>query len=508
MKPLSHSDNNRSDADWIVEALGLQLSSTPSDPLPLVQRLYRPLREWIQQGRLPTGHRLPSTRLLARELGVGRNTLLAAFDQLTAEGFLETRPGAGTFVCDLPFERLARQTTAPSCMATRDASPLELSRRGNALLRFCATLGSRGGAFTPGLPALDRFPRETWQRLLKHHLHRAPSDWLGYRTDGGVAALREELADYLSLSRSVRCRPEQILIVQGAQQGFELIARMLADSGDQVWIEEPGYGGAQACFQASGLDLLPLPVDEEGLDPLHPDTQGTSPRLIYVTPSHQYPSGVTMSLARRLALLEAAERHDAWVIEDDYDSEFRYGQRPIAALQGLQESARVIYVGTFSKVLYPGLRLGYLVLPETLIVPFRQANARLHREGQYAIQAALADFMAKGHFSRHIKRMRDCYRRRQALLREALAPAVNAGLRLSDGQAGMHLVAWLDDLAIEHELVSRGARQGIALSPLSPFYLRSPGRPGLVLGYAGASENDIERAGGWLAQEWLRLNDG
>ncbi|UYG08352.1 PLP-dependent aminotransferase family protein [Halomonas sp. M4R1S46] len=490
-------------ADWVGEALGIELTQASS--LPLARRLYRALRAWVQSGRLASGCRLPSSRRLARDLGVGRNSVLDAIDQLVAEGFLETRPGAGTFVADLPFGR----AETPSGEAPGDAPPTAaLSPRGERLLRFCAPSGGHHGAFPPGVPALDRFPRELWQRLLERHQRRAPEAWLDYRTQGGVTALREVLCDYLRLSRSVRCRPEQVLVVQGAQQGFELIARMLGDPGDVVWMEEPGYGGAQACFDASGLRMVPVPVDGEGLDPGRVSPGHGGPRLIYVTPSHQYPSGVTMSLSRRLALLEAAETHGAWIVEDDYDSEFRYGQRPIAALQGLTESARVIYVGTLSKVLYPGLRLGYLVLPEALVEPFRRANARLHREGQYTVQAALGEFIAAGHFSRHVRRMRDCYRARQALLRRALAPAVARGLVLSEGQAGMHLVAWLDDLALEATLVARGAANGVTLSPLSGYYLEAPGRPGLVLGYAGARDDEILRAGRWLAEEWLSLVEG
>lgn len=490
-------------ADGLVDALGLVLGESSSQPL--TSRLYHALREWIQAGRLTSGQRLPSTRRLARELGLGRNTLLAAFDQLLAEGFLVTRHGAGTFVADLPFQQATSAGEAPSPV-TPAVDSVSLSARGMALLGFCHPRQDRFPAFVPGVPALDRFPHAQWQRLLHRHLQRMPTDWLAYQAQGGVPALRESLADYLQLSRSVRCRPEQILIVQGAQQGFELIVRLLSDSGDRVWLEEPGYHGAQACFAAAGLAMTPVPVDAEGMCVESLSDPG-QPRLIYVTPSHQYPSGTTMSLARRLSLLEAAERHAAWIVEDDYDSEFRYGQRPIAALQGLAEQARVIYVGTFSKVMYPGLRLGYLVLPDALVEPFRQANARLHREGQYAVQAALADFIVRGHFSRHIRRMRDCYRRRQALLRKALAPAVARGLRLSEGQAGMHLVAWLDAFEHEDRLVAEARDEGISLSPLSSYYLDAPGRPGLVLGYAGTVEAEIERAGRWLARAWLRLAD-
>ncbi|MDX5434493.1 MAG: PLP-dependent aminotransferase family protein [Halomonas sp.] len=493
-------------ADGLADALSLALDEASSQPLST--RLYHSLREWIQTGRLASGQRLPSTRQLAQELGLGRNTVLAAFDQLLAEGFLTTRHGAGTFVADLPFQQA--QVNASSDVAALQsvqAAAPPLSSRGNALLAFCHARQEPFSAFVPGVPALDRFPHGQWQRLLRRHQQRMPAAWLSYQAQGGVPMLREALADYLQLSRSVRCRPEQILIVQGAQQGFELIVRLLTDNGDEVWLEEPGYHGAQACFAAAGLEMTSVAVDGEGMN-VGALARPGSPRLIYVTPSHQYPSGVTMSLARRLALLEAAERHDAWVVEDDYDSEFRYAQRPIAALQGLVEESRVIYVGTFSKVMYPGMRLGYLVLPEVLVEPFRRANARLHREGQYAVQAALAEFIARGHFSRHVRRMRDCYSRRQALLRKALAPAVARGLRLSEGQAGMHLVAWLD--APEHEriLVERARSEGISLSPLSSYYLSSPGQPGLVLGYAGTVEAEIGRAGQWLAQAWCDLVKG
>jgi len=480
---------------WVIEALTMQLA-LPS-ALTLTQRLYRSLRDWIQEGRLGAGTALPSSRRLARELGLGRNTVLGAIDRLIAEGFLVSRPGAGVFVAEWRPEALAGATSASG------AATSSLSARGLRILDFSATLSARHMAFAPGVPALDRLPRERWQRLLRRHQQRAPTEWFDYPKQGGVPALREALCDYLRLSRSVRCRPEQILITQGAQQGFELIARLLADAGDCVWLEEPGYGGAQSCFASAGLTLQPVAVDDEGMNIDTLPASTPAPRLIYVTPSHQYPRGVTMTLPRRMALLERARREGAWIIEDDYDSEFRYASAPIASLQGLIPSAPVIYVGTFSKVLYPGLRLGYLVLPEALVEPFRRANARLHREGQYAVQAALADFIGEGHFVRHVARMRECYRERQARLRQALAPATAAGLVLSSGHAGMHLVAHLESHALESELVERGRAAGILLSPLSRYYLEGPGEPGLVLGYAGATEAEIDSAGRWLGENWL-----
>jgi len=470
--------------------------------LTLTQRLYQSLRAWIQEGELGAGSALPSSRQLARELGIGRNTVLSAIDRLTAEGFLETRPGAGVFVVEWRAGAVTGTPSAPGAVAATS----ELSARGQRILDFSAVLSDRFTAFAPGVPALDRFPRERWQRLLRRHHQRAPLEWHDYQHQGGVPALRGALCDYLRLSRSVRCRPEQILITQGAQQGFELIARLLADTGEAVWVEEPGYGGAQSCFVAAGLDTLPLPVDEDGANVNRVPVGTSAPRLIYVTPSHQYPSGATMTLPRRMALLEAAQRHGAWIIEDDYDSEFRYASAPIASLQGLIDDAPVIYVGTFSKVLYPGLRLGYLVLPDALVEAFKRANARLNREGQYVAQAALAAFISEGHFVRHVSRMRELYRQRQARLRRALAPAVARGLVLSAGQAGMHLVAELESLDIETELVARARTAGILLSPLSRYFLQSPGRPGLVLGYAGATETEIDTAGRWLCDAWCALS--
>ncbi|MHB0775650.1 MocR-like pyridoxine biosynthesis transcription factor PdxR [Halomonas sp. WWR20] len=489
-------DHERAHSEWVIEALAMHLAVAGTGTL--TQRLYDALRGWIQNGELASGSALPSSRRLMQSLGVGRNTVLAAMDRLVAEGFVAARQGVGLFVADLPPTPAGMAGRAPISEAGR------LSRRGQQLLDFCGTMGTSHRAFAPGIPALDRFPRELWQRMLRRHQYRAQEDWFDYQAQGGLPALKTALCDYLHLARSVHCRPEQILITQGAQQGFELIARLLADPGDAAWIEEPGYGGAQACFSMAGLNTIPVPVDEQGIHPDALSPEAPAPRLIYVTPSHQYPSGVTMTMARRLALLACAERYKSWIVEDDYDSEFRYTTPPVASLQGLAGRAPVIYVGTFSKVLYPGLRLGYLVLPYALVDDFRRANARLHREGQYAVQSALAEFIAEGHFARHVARMRTCYRHRQACLRDALAPATAQGLALSQGQAGMHLVAKLESLGLEQHLVAQCHEQGITLSPLSRYYLGNHREPGLVLGYAGTSEAEIARAGGWLCKAWLQ----
>ena len=482
-------------SDWIKEALALRLAA--KEATTLVQQLYDALKAWIQHGELTAGDALPSSRALAHALGISRNTVLASMDRLQAEGLLIARQGAGLYVANLPA-LLTRDALSPPL-------PIRYSRRGNTLLALSKTLSNGHRAFAPGVPALDLFPREQWQRLLRRHHHHADRSSMDYQTNGGLPALKAALCDYLRLSRAVRCQPEQIVITQGAQQAFELMTQLLTDPGDAVWMEEPGYGGAQACFLASGLTVTPIPVDEEGLNPALAPASAPAPRLIYVTPSHQYPSGVTMPAPRRLALIEHASCTGSWIIEDDYDSEFRYDTPPLPSLQGLAEQASVIYVGTFSKVLYPGLRLGYLVLPDTLADDARRAHARLHREGHYPVQSALAEFMTSGHFTRHIARMRAAYRQRQACLRQALMPAVAAGLRLSNGQAGMHLLVALDTLEEEERLVQRAREAGILLSPLSRYYLSEHKRPGLVLGYAGSTESELMKAGAWLSEAWQRL---
>ncbi|KMJ52106.1 GntR family transcriptional regulator [Vogesella sp. EB] len=468
-------------AAWISEALAASLERHSKEGLS--RQLMRLLRQWISDGRLAGDTLLPASRELAASLKVGRNTVLNAYEQLQAEGYLSTRHGAGTYVTGLFCQR--QQTPLPARRL-----PLGLSARGASLFASCGLPQGLSGAFAPGVPEIRQFPHHCWQQLLSRHQRQAHPAMLNYTADGGLPALREVLAEYLQLSRSVRCRPEQILITHGAQQGLELTARMLADPGDIAWVEEPGYAGAHAAFRGAGLTLLPAPVDAEGLAPqLVADPR--PPRLIYTTPSHQYPSGVVMSLSRRLALLQHAEQAQAWIIEDDYDSEFRYRSQPLPALQGMAPDERVIYVGTFSKVMYPGLRIGYLVVPDALIDAFRSANARLYREGQYPVQAALADFIAAGHFARHVRRMRELYRERQQLLRQALADSAAERLVLSPGEAGMHLVASLPPGVQEQTLSQAAATQGVWLRPLARHYLATPQQQGLVLGYAGVDQQAI-----------------
>ena len=476
--------------DWIVDGLLGHLDRHKLAQ-PLHRQLYAWLREAIRSGRLAGGTAVPPSRRLAETLQLGRNTVLAAYEQLLAEGYLVTRQGAGTFVADL-FTK-----TVPSD-AAQPASRVGLSSRGQALASRANLPQGLTGAFAPGVPEIQRFPHTVWQTLLHRHRRTALEAWHAYTAEGGLPALREALCEYLFLSRGVRTTPERVLIVQGAQQGLDLAARLLADAGDPVWMEDPGYAGAHAAFAGAGLNLVPVAVDEQGLNPAAAPA-GPTPRLIYLTPSHQYPTGVVMPLARRLALLDYARTHGCWLIEDDYDSEFRYASAPLSSLQGLAEDGPVIYVGTFSKVMFPALRLGYMVLPEGLVAAFRSCNMRFYRESDYAVQAALAAFITQGHLARHVRRMRELYPIRQGLLREVLQRRLGDALVLSSGEAGLHLLAHLPQGVDERALSAAGAAQRLWLRPLGRHRLGEASGAGLVLGYAGVEERALHTAAHVLA---------
>ncbi|WP_252346111.1 PLP-dependent aminotransferase family protein [Paludibacterium sp. B53371] len=467
---------------WISEALATVLQRQSKEGL--ARQLARWLRQWISEGKLTADSRLPASRDLARSLQLGRNTVLDAYEQLLAEGYLETRHGAGTFVSSL-FQ-------APA-VAPRPASHHPgLSARGQSLAALTLREDDYQGAFVPCIPEMRAFPHRQWQQLLARHQRLTPLQDLNYQAGGGLLALRRALADYLQMSRAVHCSPEQILITHGTQHSLSLCALLLASPGEVVWLEEPGYQGARAAFEMAGLSSVAAPVDAHGLNPQQIDDP-RAPRLIYTTPSYQYPCGVTMPLARRLSLLAHAQLHGAWVIEDDYDSEFRYSSAPLPALQGLASDQRVIYLGTLSKVMYPGLRTGYLVVPPGLVDAFRAANTRLCPEGHYPLQGALAEFIDSGLFARHIRRMRELYQERQLVLRRAVAETVASEWQWSSGHAGMHLLATLPAGLDEAALCRQAAAQGIWLAGLGRHYRGTPPAPGLVIGYAGVAEQAIRR---------------
>jgi GntR family transcriptional regulator/MocR family aminotransferase len=470
--------------------------------MPLYRQLYECLRKAILTGQLTPGTRLQSSREIAKELGVSRNTVVNAFEQLLAEGYLEGQVGSGTYVSRaLPEELLNVRTVTRSCTRAGGVEP-GLSARGKVFAAFAPSVPrapEKVRAFQSGVPALDSFPFEAWSKIATRHWRRPANSLLGYGEPQGHAPLRRAIASYLGVARAVRCTPEQVIVLDGAQMAFDLIARVLLDPGDTAWMEEPGYLGARAALVASGARLVYVPVDEEGLDVAAGARLDVKARLIYVTPSHQFPLGMTMSLPRRLALLEWASRAGAWVMEDDFDSEYRYEGRPIASLQGLDNDGRVVYIGTFSKFLFPSLRLGYIVAPPALVDAFISARSMVGRHSPSVEQAVLTDFIEEGHFGRHIRRMRTLYAERQALLIDALEKECGDLLEVEPSDAGIQLVAWLPEGLDDREVAREAAARGVEARPMSIFYAGKPPRGGLELGYAAFNRNEIRKGAAQLS---------
>jgi GntR family transcriptional regulator/MocR family aminotransferase len=464
---------------------------------PLYRRIGHALKSAIRAGRLGHGARLPSTRALAADLGVSRNTVMLAYEQLGAEGYVVSRARATASVAAGAPARPA----APS--PARGGHP-RLSTYGRRLtvdpaLPPSASYASRPGLrydFRYGRPAVQEFPHQTWRRLLAARARRVSVDTFGYAAPAGHAPLRQALAQYLARARGVSCDAEQIVVVNGSQQALDLAARVLLDPGDRVVMEEPHYSGARLVFATAGARIVAVPVDGDGLDPARLPPVTARVRLACVTPCHQFPTGVSMPVARRQALLEWASRSGAWIVEDDYVSEFRYDGRPLEALQALDRAGRVIYVGTFSKILFPALRLAYLVLPRPLVRAFTAAKWMTDRYTALLGQEALADFITSGHFERYLRRVRAGNAARRHALVEALARHLGKAVEIAGGNAGVHLIAWLNDVRPRDvpALIARAAAAGVGLYPVGPYYVRPPRRAGLLFGYAALTERDI-RAG-------------
>lgn len=459
----------------------------------LQTRIYGEIRGAILDGIVAPGTRLPSSRALAADLGVSRTTTLLAFDRLMAEGYLNARRGSGTFVAcelpdDLPRGRVSRRPGAPNHPP--------LSRRGAALASTAPAAWRVGGpprAFRIGTPALDLFPVRLWAQLVNRHLQSVTLAQLDYGDPAGLRPLREAIATYVQAARGTQCNADQIVVVAGAQRGLELICRMLLDPGDGAWLEEPGYPGARSALMEAGARIVPVRVDEDGLDVAAGARRAGDARLAYVTPSHQFPLGVPMSLARRLALLRWASRAQAWIVEDDYDSAFRYGTRPVPCLHGLDVDGRVIYIGSFSKTLFPALRLGFLIIPPDLRKPLLAMRRSAPGYPPVLDQIVLADLMANGHFDRHLRRMRAAYRERLEALSEAADRYGRGALRLRPVRTGLHAVADLEDVDADkvfHEAVARG----IEVMPLSAYCTeRSAAANSLVLGFGSVRGDDVIR---------------
>jgi GntR family transcriptional regulator / MocR family aminotransferase len=452
---------------------------------PLQTQIYASIRRAILDGVVRPGARLPSSRALAADLGISRTTTVLAFDQLAAEGYLTARSGSGTFVTrELPDDRL-RPSVAVRGAASRHPP---VSRRGAALAATAPTALKIGGAPRPfrlGTPALDCFPIATWTRLAGRRLKSVTLAQLDYGDGAGLLPLREAIADHVGRSRGTSCTADQVVVVTGAQHGLEFVCRLLLDPGDVVWMEEPGYPGARGALVAAGARIRPIPVDAQGLNVEVGERRAREARLAYVTPSHQFPLGVQMGLRRRLALLAWARAARAWVIEDDYDSEFRFGTRPIPCLHGLDVDRRVIYVGSFSKTLFPALRLGFLIVPPDLHDTVLAARRAVDIHRATMDQAVLADFMIGGHFERHLRRMRTEYRARRDALADAAVRHCRGVLQLRPVSTGLHAVADLE--AADAQMVfHEAAARGVEVMPLSAYYFdrRAPPVNGLVLGFA------------------------
>lgn len=463
------------------------------DSMPLHRQLYEATRRAILDGKLSAGDRLPASRELAHDLTLSRNTVVAALSQLGVEGYLVSRVGSGTYVNDnIPLDRRQPQRKHSPRSAT------SLSTRGHQLsTTYCANQ-LEIQPFTPGTADFSAFPIALWQRLQNKHWRMTYPEMLDYSYDGGYAPLRRAVADYLRVFRSVPLEVDQVIITSGTQQSLELCAQLLADHGDTVWIEDPAYWGAVKAFTATGLHLHPVAVDAEGMHPSAGDEKHP-PRLIYTTPSHQYPTGSVMGLARRQHLLTRAREHNAWVLEDDYDSEFRFSGPPLSSLAGLDQDERVLYMGSFSKVLYPGLKLGYLVVPKRLAQAFKQAHYDLNRPGQMPLQAALAEFIELGHFASALRRARHSYAERRHCLLEMLQPCLGTHAHISGAEQGLHLCLRLPATVDDVRLAQRIREQGLTVRPLSAYCLRRRDAKGLVIGYGYARQADIEQHAPLLA---------
>jgi len=470
---------------------------------PLYQQVYRALRAEILSRRLAPGARLPSTRALAADLGVSRNVAMLAYEQLLGEGYAQARSGSGTIVAPaLPGTfPTARSGAELHFAAPAPPSQARLARAGTRAVdiarRTRLQWDLRGTQlpydFRFGRPAFADFPHALWCRLLGRRARAARRSDLDYGPPAGRLELREALAERLRRFRGIETTPRQIVVVNGSQQALDLVTRVLVDPGDRVLIEEPHYLGARWVFAAGGAELVTAPVDGDGMRIPKPVAARRAPRLAYVTPSHQFPTGVVLPLARRLELLDWAARSGAFVVEDDYDSEYRYAGRPLQALAGLDVEGRVLYVGTFSKLMFPALRLGYLVVPESLIEPITAAKALADTGSSALEQLAMADFIRDGHFERHLNRSRLRNAARRSVLLEALRDQFAARAEVSGTATGLHVLVWLRDRNGKPiaSVARKAEAAGVGLYSVAPYYLQPPQRTGVLLGYGPLSERQI-----------------
>ena len=467
----------------------ISYSIDENSDLPAYKQLYLGMRQSIISGRLAANTRLPASRVLAAECRISRNTVMAAIDLLQSEGYVTTRVGDGTYVSgSLPEDYfLPREPPGRTGAPAADAFPA-LSNRGRALTRLSVAAGQTPpGVFAPDLPAFDKFPTMLWGRLMVQGWHEIQPSWLVHADPAGYVPLRQLLSQHLKAARMLNCSADEVIITSGTQQSLDLLSRVLIDQGDPVWLEEPGYLGARSAFLAAGARLVPVPVDEDGINVGLGIGLEEAPRLICVSPSRQYPLGVTMSMDRRRELLAFAENRDAWIVEDDYDSEFRYRGLPLPAMQSMDQAGRVIYLGTFSKTLLPSFRLGYMVVPRRLAAAFANAKAVIDRHPPLLEQITLANFIKSGDFSAHIRRMRKLYESRQAVLIQEVRDQCGESLKVMPADTGMHVVALLPDEIDDLVFCRKALGSGLSLRALSIYYLGPFPKMGLILGFASTA---------------------
>jgi GntR family transcriptional regulator/MocR family aminotransferase len=459
--------------------------------------LYSAMRDAIIRGRFAAGTKLPSSRSLASQYQISRGTVVSVYEQLISEGYIESKVGNGTKVSTqlpdtifLPSNLKAKNKVKKEKLPSKK---LGKNARIYSETRLIPPTPVNARAFRTHLPALDLFPMDIWSRISGRRMRRLPKHLLGLGDSQGYLPLRKILADYLKTSRDVNCTSEEIIITSGVHQTLDIVSRVILDSGDAVWHEDPGFIGARNSFHAAQAKIYPIPVDENGMDINAGIKICARPKLIYTTPAHQFPIGCDLSLERRLALIEFARKTGAWIFEDDYDSEFRYNGRPLPSLQGLDHYGSVLYASSFCKVLFLDIRIGYLVVPEEYVDIFVKAKSLSDRFTSTINQAVMCDFIEEGHFGRHLRKMRQVYKLRYEVLRDSINNQLGDIATLETANAGLQTILWLPQKMNDITIAKEARKQGLELLPVSPYYLGKNVKQGLILGFSAVNEKQIRQ---------------
>jgi GntR family transcriptional regulator / MocR family aminotransferase len=478
-----------------------------SNQLPIYQQIANSLRNAIMDGTITPGTKIPSNRDLAEMLGVSRNTSVNALDILISEGYIETKVGAGSFVSDELPEEFLYSSSSNKTDGIIDHSQDPLSRRGEKFVKGYNPawhLGERHdhNLFRNGRPDCESFPFSIWEKISRKYLFYDKKKIFDFPPDpAGYEPLRSALGEYLSTARAVNCKNSKVIIISATEKLVYLAAKLLTEAGDKVWVQEPGFPGAVRAFRAAENVVVPVPVDNEGMNVEKVMETGPDAKMVYVQPSHEFPIGSTLSLKRRMALLSWAKKNGSWIIEDDYDSEYRYYQRPLPALQGLDQNNRVIYCGSFNLTLFPGIRLDYAVVPEVLYDAFIDATTTIDIHLPTQNQVIAADFISEGHFARHIRRMRKFYKERRNVLINALEIQKNSRIHIGPSDCGINVCIFLNDGLNDENVSLEAKKRGIEVLPLSRFYYGEEKRNGLVLGFSACQQDDTE----WGVSELMKI---